>query len=131
MNLLEHLKNRTPIKDDAWLNSLENRKKEEAHFHDFQRGNNNLQHQQDLHVNDNLKFYKIVGKSKSYIRGWLRRNVLGKVFLDYACGEGRHSTDILEHSKPAMVVGIDISPEAIKQVTAKAKNGNFSQAYFV
>jgi ubiquinone/menaquinone biosynthesis C-methylase UbiE len=131
MNLLEHLNNRCPFKDDIWLGSLNNRKKEEAHFHDFQRGSNDLQHQKDLHVNDNLKFYKIVSKSKSYVRHWLRRNVLGKVFLDYACGESRHSTDILEYSKPAMVVGIDISAEAIRQVTEKVKSGGFSQAYFI
>lgn len=129
LNLSEHLNHRAIFKDTAWLNQLEARKQEEAAFHDMVRDDTNTI--PDLDCHDNLKFYKIVGKSKQYVREWLRKNVVGKVFLDYACGEGRHSTDILERSCPRTLIGLDISPVAVQQCIEKAKKlGCTDKAFF-
>jgi ubiquinone/menaquinone biosynthesis C-methylase UbiE len=122
VNLLEYLKQRAPFKSEEWLNELENRKREESYFHSFGR---------KLDSSGNLKFYKIVGKSKTYVRRWLRRNVIGKVFLDYACGEGRHSMDVLENSNPAITIGLDISSESIRKISEKVKEEGYDKkAYF-
>lgn len=128
-NLIEYLKSRPIIKDDAWLHQLESRKQEEAAFHDLVRDDETPT--DELGCRDNLKFYKIVANSKRYVRDWLRRNVVGKVFLDYACGEGRHATHILERSSPRILIGLDISPFAVQQCIEKAKKlGCSDKAFF-
>lgn len=129
MDKLKYFKNRSTFKEEKWVNALENRKKEEACFHDFKRGNDVDMHK-ELEVHENLKFYKITKNSKSYVRNWLRKNVLGKVFLDYACGEGRHSLDILEHSNPSVLVGLDISAESVKQCIEKTQSFKHPNKYF-
>jgi ubiquinone/menaquinone biosynthesis C-methylase UbiE len=129
MDLVTYLKNRPTFKEEVWVNNLENRKKEEACFHDFKRGNDEKK-QKELAVHNNLKFYKTTKNSKKYVRTWLRENVLGKIFLDYACGEGRHSCDVLEHSNPAILVGLDISAGSVQRCIDKTKSFKHPNTYF-
>lgn len=130
MNIEEYLKVRSPIKDEQWFNTLENRKKEEAAFHDYIRSDEAIQSNPE--TQRNLKFYKITEKSKNYVRNWLRKHVIGKVFLDYACGEGRHSEDILQYSSPRLLIGLDISPDSVKMCQDKIKKLKISKkAYFI
>jgi len=111
MNIDEYLKN-LPARDEDWFNSLDARKKEEASFHDYVRSEEG--EKGEVGKRRNLKFYKITQKSKAYVRSWLRKHVTGKSFLDYSCGDGRHSEDILKYSCPRLLVGLDISSESIK-----------------
>lgn len=130
MNIDEYLKMHPSIKDEQWFNSLESRKKEEAAFHDYIRSDEAIQ--ENPETQSNLKFYKITEKSKSYVRNWLRKHVIGKVFLDYACGEGRHSEDILQYSSPRILIGLDISPDSVKMCQDKVKGlKNSKKAYFI
>lgn len=130
MNIDEYLATRPAFQSENWFRNLENRKKEEASFHDYIRSeeamNNNPESQ------SNLKFYKITQKSKDYVRNWLRKHVIGKVFLDYACGEGRHSEDVLRNSSPRVLIGLDISPDSIKICQNKLANINTkAKVYFI
>ena len=121
MNIDEYLKN-LPARDEDWFNSLDDRKKEEASFHDYVRSEEAIRG--EAGKRRNLKFYKITQKSKTYVRSWLRKHVIGKVFLDYACGDGRHSEDILKYSCPRLLVGLDISSESIRICSNKLDHIN-------
>lgn len=130
MNIDKYLETRPSIKDGDWFKALENRKKEEASFHDYIRSD--MAVEQHPETQSNLKFYKITEKSKSYVRSWLRNHVIGKVFLDYACGEGRHSEDILKNSSPRVLIGLDISPESVKLCQDKLNTiKTKSKVYFI
>ena len=130
MNIDEYLEKRPSLQGEDWFKKLENRKKEEASFHDYIRSDEAIEGNPESQ--SNLKFYKITQKSKNYVRSWLRKNVIGKVFLDYACGEGRHSEDILRNSSPRILIGLDISPESIKLCQNKLKNiDTKTKVYFI
>ena len=117
MNIDEYLEHQPTLRYEGWFKDLDDRKKEEAAFHDYIRSEKAVEDNPE--ARSNLKFYKITQKSKRYVRSWLRRHVIGKVFLDYACGDGRHSEGVLKHSSPRVLIGLDISPESIKSCEMK------------
>ena len=130
MNIDKYLETRPAIKDESWFKNLENRKKEEAAFHDYIRSETAINEAHE--TQDNLKFYKITEKSKNYVRSWLKNHVIGKVFLDYACGEGRHSEYVLKNSSPRILIGLDISPESVKMCQDKlSKINTNAKVYFI
>lgn len=130
MKIDEYLKDLPATRDDSWFNTLDARKKEEASFHDYIRSEE--AGKGEVGKRRNLKFYKITQKSKAYVRSWLRKHVIGKVFLDYACGDGRHSEDVLKYSCPRLLVGLDISSESIKICNEKLAHINPKcKKYFV
>ncbi len=78
MKIDEYLKDLPATRDDSWFNNLDARKKEEASFHDYIRSEE--AGKGEVGKRRNLKFYKITQKSKAYVRSWLRKHVIGKVF---------------------------------------------------
>lgn len=124
-SLKKHLTERPQIKNTDWVETLDDRKKEEANFHDLVRDDTT----EESH-RTNLKFYKIVQKSKTYVRNWLQHHVEGKVFLDYACGDGRHSEHVLLKGNPALLIGLDISPFSVQQASQKAQELGFEEKCF-
>ena len=129
MSLEAYLKARPMLKDARWVQGLEARKRDEATFHDYIRSSEAIAQCPDSQRN--LKFYKITQLSKAYVRHWLYTHVNGKVFLDYACGDGRHSESILQHAEPQWLVGLDISPESVQLCAQKARALPHSErAYF-
>lgn len=113
--LRSHLIARQAFKGDAWLASLEARKREEADFHDFERERNDaavIAEQRASGVHANKKFYSVTDASSRYVESWLRRHVPGKVFLDYACGNGRHAIAAAEWGA-SLAVGLDISEVSV------------------
>jgi len=124
-SLKKYLEERPQIKNLDWVEALDDRKKDEASFHDAIR---NEEAQGNLLPT--RKFYKIVQKSKHYVRNWLQYHVEGKVFLDYACGEGRHSEHVLLKGNPALLIGLDISPFSVQQASQKAQELGFKEKCF-
>jgi ubiquinone/menaquinone biosynthesis C-methylase UbiE len=111
-------------KNKEWLESLEPRKKEEAEFHDFSH---------DLATElENKKFYKTTEKSNLYLQNWLKENVKGKIFLDFACGNGVTSIKAAEYGA-AFVIGLDISSASISNAEklAEQKGLNNITRFFV
>lgn len=57
---------------------------------------------------DNGRRYKTAELSRRYTEDWIRRNSKGKIFLDYACGNGFNAIRAAK-AGAELAVGIDIS----------------------
>jgi ubiquinone/menaquinone biosynthesis C-methylase UbiE len=95
---------------------MKDRKLKEKAFHNFREHN---RHQLDSESfskrYSNFKFYSIIRKRQEFVLDWLRQNCDGKVALDYCCGDGEMSLELVNHG--AFVYGIDLSDESVR--TAK------------
>jgi SAM-dependent methyltransferase len=65
------------------------------------------------------RFYAVTGALTGWYREALRAHAPGARVLEYGCGNGSHAPDLVRAG--ARVVGIDISPVAIEQATARAR----------
>ncbi len=68
----------------------------------------------------NMKFYSIAGASFAHRDALLYENIKGAVALDYCCGNGEIAIEMAKRGA-AKVVGIDISPVAVENAGALAK----------
>ena len=59
------------------------------------------------------KYYETTGRSREFVTRWITSNAPGRVFLDYACGDGRHALPAAR-SGATIAVGIDISRLSIE-----------------
>lgn len=127
-NLLKHLDSRNDFKPSDWIDSLEDRKKEEIEFHNFDREKHNqevVQAQKETDVHANKKFYTISQSSKDWVNAWLEENVRDKVFLDYACGNGDRSIQAAK-AGAKLSIGLDISDVSIKNAREAAERAGVS-----
>ena len=83
------------IQDSEWQATLCDRKLKELEFHDKDRDEARVKESvaQDTYEKfyGNKKYYNTVKRSTAYIDDWIAANTKGKVFLDYACGNGVHA----------------------------------------
>jgi ubiquinone/menaquinone biosynthesis C-methylase UbiE len=107
--------------DKNWLNSLEERKIEEANFHD-------LSHHEEISY-ENKKWYTTVEASRDYLQNWIKSNSKGKIVLDYACGNGEMSI-VAANAGASLVIGIDISPISIQNAQKLAIKNNLQDKCF-
>lgn len=122
MSLVNHLAQRQVQKPAAWMAQLEPRKRDEAEFHNFERERDEaavIEQQRAAGVHANKKFYSVTTASTDYVESWLRRHVPGKVFLDYACGNGRHTIAAAQWGA-SLAVGLDISDVSVRNARAEA-----------
>lgn len=106
-----------------WLEGLEDRKREEAEFHDFS-------HDHDTELG-NKKFYKTTQYSSDYLDNWIKTHSKDKIFLDYACGNGVDSVRSAKYGAK-MVIGLDISAGSVSNSKMLAKkNGVADRCHFV
>ena len=129
--LINFLEN-TTLKSMDWVEGLEDRKKEELDFHNFDRDKESedvIEKQKEIDVHSNKRFYSITEKQKIFINDWLKKNITDKVFLDYACGDGLTSFDAANHS-PEMIIGIDISDISVLNAKKQAKQLKLKNCYF-
>lgn len=112
LNLLEaHLVQRQDFKPKEWVERLEDRKREEIEFHNFERERHDAeviatQKAKDVHANK--KYYSISETSQVYVSSWVNREARGRVFLDYACGNGTRAMQAAQAGS-TLSVGLDIS----------------------
>lgn len=104
-----------------WFESLEERKKEEANFHDFS-------HHDGTEL-DNKKYYQTTLLSKAYIQNWFKKNVPNKVVLDYACGNGVTAVETALYGAK-YVIGLDISAGSVANATRNAQTKGVSDKCF-
>lgn len=64
------------------------------------------------------KFYFTAAAAKRYYHDLIDENCAGQRVLEYGCGKGSHAFTLARLG--ADVVGIDLSPEGIRQATARA-----------
>src|SRR5688500_3339605 len=110
------LKRNERISNEEWLASLNARKKKELEFHDQTRDRAsaaNLDSDTYEQFYGNKKYYQATSRSKRFVEAWIAGNVPGKVFLDYACGNGAQAITAAKLGA-RLSVGIDISRTSIE-----------------
>jgi ubiquinone/menaquinone biosynthesis C-methylase UbiE len=134
--LREKLSELALIPSETWLSGLSDRKREELEFHDRDR-NRELMKSLDQDTFErfygNKKYYDATQLSKDYVDQWIAKNARGKVFLDYACGNGRNGIKAAK-AGATLAIGLDISPVSVgnarvdAQAAGVADNTFFVQA---
>ncbi len=112
------------ITDAAWLSSLDDRKRKELEFHDRDRDRSKraaAANDKDTYERfyGNKKYYGTVSLSTRYKDDWLAREVPGKVFLDYACGNGANAIAAAQ-AGAALSLGLDISRVSVENARRDA-----------
>lgn len=136
--LLSVLKNNDRIANEEWQRSLNDRKRKELEFHDAHRKREETPQEhaaQDTYEKfyGNKKYYNGVRRSREFVQKWIEQNAKGKIFLDYACGDGMNAIAAAK-AGAKLAIGIDISPISIENARKDAAAANvatntfFSQA---
>jgi ubiquinone/menaquinone biosynthesis C-methylase UbiE len=113
------------LNDEFWMNSLDDRKRKELEFHDLDRDSSRMEESQ---ANDtfeqfygNKKYYKITKRSYGFVDDWIEKNAKGKVFLDYACGNGENAIKA-SHAGASLSLGLDISSVSVNNAKKIAES---------
>jgi SAM-dependent methyltransferase len=129
-----HLDEISRIPDSDWLQSLDDRKRKELEFHDRDRDRNAIKGMdQDTYERfyGNKKYYEATQRSKDYVANWITRNAFGKVFLDYACGNGFNAIHAAR-SGAKLSIGLDISAVSVRNAAKDAADAGLAErTYFV
>jgi ubiquinone/menaquinone biosynthesis C-methylase UbiE len=113
------------ITDQEWMDSLNERKRLELEFHDRDRDRKKIDDlkQQDQDTFErfygNKKYYDATQDSKVYVDNWIAKHAPGKVFLDYACGNGDGAIKAAK-AGAALAIGLDISSVSVNNARADA-----------
>ena len=120
--------------NDEWMRSLDERKRAELVFHDTTRGAGEPAPTATKPVEAvyaNKKYYSTVSASKEFTRSWIAARARGKVFLDYACGNGDNAI-LAARSGAELAIGLDISRVSIENCRRRAADaGVAANAFFV
>ena len=120
------------VSNQAWLQSLDKRKRAELDFHNRDRDRQAAESlDQDTYEKfyANKKYYNTVGLSQHYVAAWIRQHAPGKVFLDYACGNGMLAVQAAQ-AGAALSLGLDISDVSVRNAQADAAAMSLSNARF-
>ena len=132
--LISRINDLKEISDKTWLESLNKRKLLELEFHDRDRDNSRME-QIAKNKNDfeefygNKKYYNTVRASTEFIDTWISREAKGKVFLDYACGNGER-TIFAAKAGAILSIGFDISAVSVQNAEKEALIQNLSNIIF-
>jgi ubiquinone/menaquinone biosynthesis C-methylase UbiE len=113
---------------DEFAATLEERKKQERDWGNFSRDTKNphaIPGQTNETARGNYKWYSTTERSMTYREEWLKRNVPGKVFIDYACGNGENAIHAAKLGA-ALSIGIDISDVSVHNATENAAKEGLS-----
>lgn len=124
------------IGNEKWLGSLDARKRAELEFHnrdrdpEFQKA---AAADSDTYEKfyGNKKYYAATRRSQEYTERWIQRHARGKVFLDYACGNGINAIRAAK-AGANLAIGLDISDVSVANArNAAASAGVSSNTCFV
>jgi ubiquinone/menaquinone biosynthesis C-methylase UbiE len=131
--LKTHIDEIDKISDKNWKNSLNLRKIKELEFHDRDR---NKKFIKDAEANDtyekfygNKKYYKVTKRSYQYVDNWIKTKSKDKVFLDYACGNGKNAI-LAAESGASLSLGLDISSISVKNAKTISDNKGIKNIRF-
>ena len=156
--IIQSIKNHSISDSDEWFANLEERKQEEVLLHDKLRDMDfrkkiskedakkfysntkmldGLENSEESLFMDNQKWFNnsyllknsISGLSDIYFNELISKNSKGKIVLDMACGFGRESI-IAAKSEAELVVGIDLSPNSVKEGNELARKNNLKNIIF-
>jgi len=105
------------VTNSEWLAGLEKRKLEELEFHNRDRDQAfRIEAAGDSDTYErfygNKKYYRATARSKAYVSGWIADNARGKIFLDYACGNGENAIAAAA-AGAELALGLDISDVSV------------------
>lgn len=133
IELLNHIESIDKITDAQWKASLNDRKRKELEFHDRDRDPKLIEASK---ANDtyekfygNKKYYQSTHRSTQFIQDWIARESKGKVFLDYACGNGGNALRAAK-SGAALSLGFDISGVSVQNARRAAEEQGLTNARF-
>ncbi len=109
--------------DSGWVDTLEQRKQEEAVFHDSKVDRcGHDPNSEDLPEKKraNKRFYSTTEKSTNYVFDWIKQHVPGKVVLDYACGQGSLTREAARMGA-ALSIGLDVSKISVENAREDAR----------
>jgi SAM-dependent methyltransferase len=106
------------IGNAEWLQSLNARKLNELEFHNRDRDQTfRQQATQDADTYErfygNKRYYQATERSKAFMEAWIAEHARGKVFLDYACGNGKYALAAAQ-AGAACAIGLDISDVSVR-----------------
>lgn len=103
-----------------WMAGLSARKIRELEFHNLDRASpRSISPDEEDQKYANRKYYATTGRSRDYVLQWLKKKVPGKVFLDYACGNG-DQVILAARFGAALAIGIDLSDVSLENATRSA-----------
>lgn len=119
------------LTDSTWLATLDKRKLAELEFHDDYRNRQKWASREDEHQRkySSSRFYSTTARSAAYANQWVLFNAPGKVFLDYACGDGRFAL-MAARAGARLSMGFDISWLSVANAQHDADCARLDNAMF-
>lgn len=115
--LLDRIDEIDRISDHDWKVSLAERKLKELEFHDRDRDQSRIEKTKHSDTYEkfygNNKYYSTTRRSDQYVKNWIAKESKGKVFLDYACGNGKNAIFARE-AGAGLSLGFDISGVSVE-----------------
>jgi ubiquinone/menaquinone biosynthesis C-methylase UbiE len=132
--LLEVISDIDRIENTTWMSSLNDRKREEMEFHNRDRDPKfraEAAETEDAFEKfyGNKKYYETTKRSKDYMANWIAEHGRGKIFLDYACGNGQNALHAAR-SGAALAMGFDISNVSVQNCQGFAADENLANTKF-
>lgn len=121
--LLRWIESQPQMLGQAWLGGLEERKREEAEFHDADRTDRRDEAPEST---PNRRFYEAAGKVQTALADRIASLAPGSAFLDYACGNGRE-TIAAARDGAVVALGIDISETSVRNATEAATSAGVAR----
>lgn len=113
------------ISDDSWKATLNERKLRELEFHDRDRNRKFIETSKAGDTYEkfygNKKYYAATSRSVNYVEGWIAQHSPGKIFLDYACGNGSNAIKAAK-AGASLSLGFDISGVSVSNAREAAAN---------
>lgn len=118
------------ISNQAWLDGLTERKRKELEFHNRDRNPSVVQEaakSQDTYEQfyGNKKYYSATRDSQDYKHAWIEKHAKGKIFLDYACGNGAKAIEAAK-AGASLSLGLDISDVSVSNAARTAEEQGVS-----
>jgi len=121
------------VGNDKWFESLSDRKIKELAFHDQDRDESRVQASKSNDTYEkfygNKKYYKSTKRSTEYVDDWIKNEGRGKIFLDYACGNGFNAVKAAK-AGAELALGLDISSVSVANARKYASQENLTNARF-
>jgi ubiquinone/menaquinone biosynthesis C-methylase UbiE len=128
--LHECINNIEKITDYEWKNALCDRKAKELEFHDKDRDRLRIENAVSSDTYEkyygNKKYYMATRRSREFVNDWISKESKGKVFLDYACGNGSNAI-LAAKSGAALSLGFDISGVSVQNAREFANESRLTE----
>lgn len=122
--LLRHIDEIDRIGNDQWMSGLEPRKLAELEFHNRDRDKKFISENKSGDSFEkfygNRKYYSTTARSRDYVADWIKRECQGRVFLDYACGNGKYAMSAADWGAE-LALGFDISNISVQNCVETAR----------